>query len=474
MSYKHKQGKERDDFAQFLEWTYIQRKKKKLSQLILVTSQKRKQNKPSRRSQTNHYVFSVNNIQYEVCKRFFLDTLAVSEAQILTALKSRSATDITSPDKRGKHAKRVNAIPRIVIEDIKAHIESFPRVESHYCRASTSKEYLEGSLNLHKMYDISVEKCNSNNVVPAKLSAYKNIFNTEYNISFNKPKKDLCDYCAEYNNMTETEKQVQAKAFERHMQNKEKSRNEKLQDKTLSEIINSHVTAVFDLQQVLLLPKANQSSLYYCRKLNNYNMTIYSLGDKKGFSYLWNEVIAKRGSNEIASCLLQFFQTMHHNKVYSITLYSDNCAGQNRNRYIVALYWYSIQKFGFESIVHKFLEKGHTQNENDSMHSAIESSIKNVDVYTTSQYAVLIRSARRKDPYTVCEMGPEDFFDFKDFSKSIKNLDKDSTGKKIAWREMRVVRFESHFPNTCAIQYDYEGEYHFVHLQPKQLRRPFK
>jgi len=32
----------------------------------------------------------------------------------------------------------------------------------------------------------------------------------------------------------------------------------------------------------------------------------------------------------------------------------------------------TIRKIGFESIVIKFLEKGHTQNENDPVHSAIE------------------------------------------------------------------------------------------------------
>jgi len=84
--------------------------------------------------------------------------------------------------------------------------------------------------------------------------------------------------------------------------------------------------------------------------------------------------------------------------VSSVTLYSDNCAGQNRNRYFVTLYWYCIRKVGFESIVHKFLAKGHAQNENDSIHSAIEKKLRNVKVYTTSQYSTLIQTARRKKP----------------------------------------------------------------------------
>jgi len=67
-------------------------------------------------------------------------------------------------------------------------------------------------------------------------------------------------------------------------------------------------------------------------------------------------------------------------------------------------------------------------------------------------------------------MESSDFKDFKEFSKNVVNLDVDSTGRRIKWREIRVMHFESHFQNTCTIQYDYGGEYHFLHLIPKKLR----
>lgn len=46
---------------------------------------------------------------------------------------------------------------------------------SHYCRASLSKEYLAADLNLSKMYDLYVEKCAENGVVPVKSLNYRNI-----------------------------------------------------------------------------------------------------------------------------------------------------------------------------------------------------------------------------------------------------------------------------------------------------------
>ena len=64
---------------------------------------------------------------------------------------------------------------------IRHHIEPFPAVKSHYCRANTKKTYLESELNLAKMYYLYSEKCKDVQRVPLILSLYRHIFNTEYN-----------------------------------------------------------------------------------------------------------------------------------------------------------------------------------------------------------------------------------------------------------------------------------------------------
>lgn len=37
-------------------------------------------------------------------------------------------------------------------ETVRQHINSFPRVEAHYCRKDTKKEYLDSELSLAEMY----------------------------------------------------------------------------------------------------------------------------------------------------------------------------------------------------------------------------------------------------------------------------------------------------------------------------------
>ena len=83
--------------------------------------------------------------------------------------------------------------------------------------------------------------------------------------------------------------------------------------------------------------------------------------------------------------------------------------------------WFCLQKFGITSITDKYLEKGHTQNENDSIHATTESASRNIKIYITPQRATVIRAARRDHAYVVKEMSAQDFFYFKDLSLYIKN-----------------------------------------------------
>ena len=56
--------------------------------------------------------------------------------------------------------------------------------------------------------------------------------------------------------------------------------------------------------------------------------------------------------------------------------WSDNCAGQQKNKFMIAVYMYAIQKYDIDSICHNFLIKGHIQNEGDSAHFLIKCQVK--------------------------------------------------------------------------------------------------
>ena len=75
----------------------------------------------------------------------------------------------------------------------------------------------------------------------------------------------------------------------------------------------------------------------------------------------------------------------------------------------------------FELIEHTYLVKGHTFNENGSVHSTIERIYRNMTIYTTHQWAAVIRGAKKRNPpYTVTEMASDNFYDCKGLSLNLK------------------------------------------------------
>ena len=139
-------------------------------------------------------------------------TLHDSCAQIQSAIETKTITGITEKDRRGHNDNSGNKIPDQIKEDIQNHINSFPRVESHYCRASTNREYLDEKSTLTKCTIFYCDQCNTNNVVPAKLSTYINIFIHSLIYILTNQRKESCDLhvhvCAHFVNANETENKL--------------------------------------------------------------------------------------------------------------------------------------------------------------------------------------------------------------------------------------------------------------------------
>lgn len=182
--------------------------------------------------------------------------------------------------------------------NIKNHILRFPRVESHYCRKSSTVQYLPADLNLQKMFEF-FEKENPETTV--KISTYRRVFKT-FKLSFHKPKKDLCYFCTKYKNSTENEKTLLNDQMNEHMQNKEDSRAEKQRDKEAAEADLTLKVYTYDLQAVLSSPRAEESSFYYSRKFATYNLTLYDLATEAGFCYLWHETVNEEQTKLLVSC----------------------------------------------------------------------------------------------------------------------------------------------------------------------------
>uniref|UniRef100_A0A6P7H5S2 Uncharacterized protein LOC114346528 n=1 Tax=Diabrotica virgifera virgifera TaxID=50390 RepID=A0A6P7H5S2_DIAVI len=412
------------------------------------------------------YTFYNRGQKTVVCKSFFLNTLGISAQVVKTVIKKMGSTGIVSEDRRGKVCKN-SKLDDSVKQSIRDHINLFQTVESHYYRKNTSKRFLPSTLNIAKMYGLYVEYCEVKNIIAATESMYRIIFNTEFNLSFFIPKKDMCDICNKYTESTTEEKNEIEEEYQTHIRNKEVARQLKHADKEEAKLNSELCAAVFDLEQILPVPKCNIGLTYYKLKLSTYNFTVYNMADGEGYCYMWYESIGKRGCSEIGSCLINFINHKVDRGTKQFSFYSDNCAGQNRNKFLFTMYSFLAQKHNIV-IKHTFLEKGHTQTEGDSMHSVIERASKHIPIFSPDQWYTLVRTAKKNNPFHVIEMDKEKFLDLKALTQEITlNWDRDVNNEKVHLNKIRIVEANSKFPNKILFKHDYHEQYKTIDLLQK-------
>ena len=99
--------------------------------------------------------------------------------------------------------------------------------------------------------------------------------------------------------------------------------------------------------------------------------------------------------------------------VSTVILYRDGCCYQNRNVTLSnALIHFAVSRR--KTIFKKFIAKGHTWMEVQSVHSATEGKLRGRHIFWPAEYIDVITAARRDHPYEVKQV---DHTFFRDFSK---------------------------------------------------------
>ena len=205
---------------------------------------------------------------------------------------------------------------------------------------------------------------------------------------------------------------VSEEEYRKHMERKEMARAEKASDKIRAETSNEVKIVTLDLQAVLLCPLLKASALYYKTKLGCHNFTIHEMDSRHVTCYFWHESEGELTANSFASCVADFIDKLDDG-VKELVIYSDGCTYQNRNVTLsnTLLHKAFAKKI---TIIQKYLEKGHTQMECDSVHSTIEQKLRNKPIYCPQNYVDLIKEARQNQPYTVMYLSHDFFGNYSD------------------------------------------------------------
>ena len=93
----------------------------------------------------------------------------------------------------------------------------------------------------------------------------------------------------------------------------------------------------FDFQQNLPTPKLSVGKQFYLRLLWTYLFGVYSASTRITTAFMWHELLARRGCNNVISCLFRFIFHVPLDRTgakWSIW-WEDNCPSQNKNNYVV-------------------------------------------------------------------------------------------------------------------------------------------
>jgi len=150
-----------------------------------------------------YYVKGANGEDVRICREAFLAVHGLQNnrgrlGNIQTAI---ARGEPLRPDGRGKHSSRPNKHLDEHTLRVKAHIESFPKHQSHYSRQQNmNRVYVGSELSIGKMYDLYKEKCAAENYSAVSADYYRRVNCEEYNIGFAAPKSDTCKTCDKFEN----------------------------------------------------------------------------------------------------------------------------------------------------------------------------------------------------------------------------------------------------------------------------------
>ena len=426
-----------------------------------------------------------NRKRIRVCGNFFCKTLdlKICSVEKYFTVHSGSIGLGSIVDGRGRRAQP-NKTADWKLNLIREHTESFPTMESHYCRADSTRLYLDAKLTIRKMYALFVPFFHENlrplvarengsvkqDVTAPSEKTYRTVFCCEYNLSFFVPRKDQCVVCARKDEIRWDIDKMNL--YEKHLRQKNRAEAEKKTDKAKSLADDNFVMCTSDMQSILQLPVSATGPMYYKRKLTLHNFTIYeSTTSKKdnAFCYLWPEIDGNRGANEIGTCIFNYLQSLDE-KIEHVTLYSDCCSGQNRNQYVCSVLMHAVNVLPIKIIDHKVLIPGHTMMECDSMHSAIEFSQRHLSIYSMHEWVNILQLARKQNQYKVRVMSFDDFTDLKALASKMITNRRTLSGVTCNWLQIRWLRVEKQSLNQLLFKTDCDQVSFHVLSQSKKKK----
>ena len=354
------------------------------------------------------------------------------------------------------------------------HIKSFLTVESHYARGGTTKgrKYLSSYLSVAAMHELYLkqyepeeyEKMQRSEAVNPKVKYeyYREYFNTHFNLTFGTPRTDTCVTCDELkvkiDDAVDEEKGKFQEEKELHLRKAQQFYTE-LRTSTRMAKDNENIASIaFDFEQNFPLPHIPAGEIFYLRQIWLHVFGIHDCGENNAAMYCWPETVARKGSNEVVSCLHHYLNGLNPG-IERLNLLSDSCGGQNKNSTVIQ-YLYTLVRCGhFRHIRHFFPVRGHSFLPCDRDFAKTETKKRKVErIYTPRQWMDIVRSARKRKPYEVVEVQQSLIYEFQSHFTQFFKKTVTCKGERMMIREARVFEYSHDHANEVWVKYSLNEE----------------
>ena len=298
---------------------------------------------------------------------------------------------------------------------------------------------------------------------------------------FNRPKTDTCKTCDALNVRISAAEDGPAKTLleselSLHHCKAEGTYQELKEDTALCRTSPDIDMFTFDLQQSLPTPKLATNVVYYKRQMWTYNLGVHDCSNERGYMYMWPEIVASRGSQDIGSCILKHFHSLQSN-ADRLIVYSDGCGGQNRNINIACLWMFvtASPDFSYILVDYKFMLSGHSYLPNDRDFGAIEKASRRIQhIFVPEEWCTLVERARQKNPFTVIQMSMDDFVSIENIRALIVHRKMNTQRQKVNWFDIRWLQVSKDKPFEIRYRYSLNSleAWKTLDLRKKRPGRP--
>ncbi|KAJ0397932.1 hypothetical protein P43SY_006054 [Pythium insidiosum] len=293
-------------------------------------------------------------------------------------------------------------------------------------------------------------------------------------IRIRSPRDNVCDACVIYRNQMRTGNVTEiAELIGHHAAAAKAMRMEYKTD--IEAASDRSLVLTMDYSQNIALPHVAEtpSQWYFLSLIAVSVFGIHDANQQRQTNYIYTERKGGKGSNEVVSMLQRYLGVDPQHA--TLTVYADNCGGQNKNNYVIKYLLFLAHTGQFEEVNYKFFIRGHTKNACDRGFGAMKKKLAREDCWTVEQLCEALKKASISTDTVTLEQEEAPFLAYKDvFNELYKNLPAIQKYQlfKMTTSNPGVVECRES-PSTPVFSFDLRREYDGVRVTPERARELF-